>query len=63
MPKAVQMQLQMPFLRSTAADLFLGPIKIEVLVKISQSNCQKFFFIDFSDDDHLDFTFVFLIST
>ena len=62
MPKAVQMQLQMPFLRSTAAaDLFLGPIKIEVLVKISQSNCQKFFFIDFSDDDH--FTFVFLIST
>ena len=61
MPKAVQMQLQMPFLRSTAAaDLFLGPIKIEVLVKISQSNCQKFF-IDFSDDDH--FTFVFLIST
>lgn len=48
MPKAVQMQLQMPFLRSTAAaDLFLGPIKIEVLVKISQSNCQKFFLLTF----------------
>ena len=26
---------------------FLGPIKIEVLVKISQSNCQKFFLLTF----------------
>ena len=35
MPKAVQMQLQMPFLRSTdSSRSFLGPIKIEVLVKI-----------------------------